>query len=55
MPSLTTADATAVGHPPLVEALDKQQRLAAEWFGQLPAHVTGGASFDAFKWALAVK
>jgi hypothetical protein len=55
MPSLSKEDIAAAEYPPLVEQLDEQQRLAAEWFGQLPAPVTGVASFDAFNWALAVR
>lgn len=54
MPQLSEADAAATQYSLLVRALQLQRQLAREWFEQLPAEATGGASREAFDWALAV-
>jgi hypothetical protein len=55
VPQLTQADAEAAEYPPLVRHLQDYQQLASKWCNRLPADATGGASLEAFLWALAVR
>jgi hypothetical protein len=55
VPQLSSADAEATEYPPLARAAEARRQLASDWFTRLPADATGGASLEAFHWALAVR
>jgi hypothetical protein len=55
MSQLSREEAEATEYPPLIRALEAQQQVAQHWFSQMPVAAMGGASFEAFQWALMVR